>query len=103
MEYIPIQKEAVPYKARFRLEGKTFTLEFHYNAVCDCFTVSLFDGDEALAYGEPLIYGQTLFEAYADHRFPQVDLVPYDTAGAEDRVGWDNLGESVFLYVGDLE
>jgi len=49
--------------------------------------------------GEPLVYGSPLFSAFYDERFPGVALVPLDPSGRSQRVGWAELGESVYLYL----
>jgi len=105
MQYIQVDKEAIPYSADMRLGGITYTLTFNYNAEGDFFTVDLARSDEVLALGEKLVYGKALFQAYADSRFPLPALIPLDASGQAERVGWSEIGESVLLYAvepGDL-
>lgn len=100
---IPIDKGNVPYQFEIELEGDVFVFEVHYNAQADFFTLDLHREDETLVLGEKLVYSTPLFAAYADERFPAVTITPYDRAGNENRVTYDNLGETVFLYVGDRD
>lgn len=99
MQIIPIDKQAIPYQTTIRLAGVSYDLTFHYNLQADRFTVDLSRGGEGLVVGEPLVYGSPLFSAFYDERFPGVALVPLDPSGRSQRVGWAELGETVFLYV----
>jgi len=99
MQIIPIDKRAIPYQTTIRLAGVSYDLTFHYNLQADRFTVDLSRGGEDLVVGEPLVYGSPLFSAIYDERFPGVALIPLDPSGRSQRVGWAELGETVFLYV----
>ena len=97
--YIPIQKNQVPYRFEILLGAETFEIEVRYNADFDFFTIDLYKDGEVLVYGEKLVYGVPLFTDVFDQRFPVLQLVPKDDAGLEERVGYSNLGETVFLQV----
>jgi len=97
--YIPIQKNQVPYRFEILLGAEPFEIEVRYNADFDFFTLDLYKDGEALVYGEKLVYGVPLFVDVFDQRFPVLQLVPRDDAGLEERVGYANLGETVFLRV----
>ena len=99
MQIIPIDKRAIPYQTTIRLAGVSYDLTFYYNLQADRFTVDLARGGEGLVVGEPLVYGSPLFSAFYDERFPGVALVPLDPSGRSQRVGWAELGESVYLYL----
>jgi len=98
-DYIDINKDMVPHTACIRLAGERFDLRISYNPAGDFFTIDLLKRGEILVVGEKMVYGIPLFSAYADERFPKVVLIPLDFSGAAQRAGWDELGESVFLYV----
>ena len=99
MQYMPVYKKIIPYKADFRLEGTTFTFSFFYNSSGDYFTVDLEQNGEVLAVGEKVVYGSPLFITYLDDRFPLRAIVPFDLSEECERVGWRELEEDVFLYV----
>lgn len=99
LQYMPIDKEAIPYQFDISIEGETFTFEVHYNAENRFFTVDLSRNNEALVYGEKIVYGRPLFSAYADMRFPKAAIIPYDLSGNEAKVTFDNLMKTVFLYL----
>lgn len=99
MHVLHIDKNAIPYETTVRIDGISFTLTFKYNLHSDMFTVDLARGDEVLVVGEPLIYGNPLFRAFYDERFPRASLVPLDPSGRAERVDWEELDELVFLYM----
>lgn len=99
---VPIDKDSIPYRFDIALSGEVFNIETHYNATGDFFTVNLSKNGDKLVNGEKLTYGVPLFSSLTDKRLPKVTLTPYDVAGVETRVLYDNLGESVFLFIGEL-
>lgn len=103
MKFLPIEKENIPYRFSVRIQGETFEFEVHYNAEYDFFTVDLYRDGEALAYGEKVIYGKALFSSYAKEGYPKVALIPFDLAENETRVSYDNLMETVFIYMFERE
>ena len=95
MWYIEIDRDAIPYRFEMKLGGITWGFEVRYNSEFDFFTMDLFRGDETILVGEKIVYGQPLFE----EEMKPVRIVPLDLSGNTDRVGWDELGETVFLYL----
>ncbi|GAB6990851.1 phage baseplate plug family protein [Paenibacillus pini] len=103
MEYIDIEKDLIPYRFDISLAEEMYTLEVHYNADYDFFTVDLELNGEILAVGEKLVYGMPIFYDIQDNRFPKVPIIPYDESEQQTEVNWKTLSESVFLYVIDEE
>ena len=102
MIYMDIDKEAIPYHFDMDIAGDEFTFAVDYNQRFDYFTMSLYKGDQLIALGERITYGRALFSTYPDDdNLPQYPIVPFDEVGKEDRVGWDQLGNTVFLFIGD--
>lgn len=100
MRYIDINKDMIPYKFQTRLEGKLYEIEIHYNEEHDLFTLDLNNqSGEPIIKGEVLVYGKPLFNAYSYLPVPNVDIIPHDMGYNEGDVTWDNLSESVFLYL----
>lgn len=93
--YINIDKDAIPYRFDMRLGGVTWTFEIRYNTEYDFFTADLYRAGVSIVVGEKLVYGQPLFLDEIDG----VRIVPRDLSGNSDRVGWNELGTSVFLYL----
>ncbi|WP_396631577.1 phage baseplate plug protein, partial [Lysinibacillus sp. D4B2_S17] len=56
-----------------------------------------------LVYGEKITYGVPFFSEIYDSRFPAPTIVPLDPSGKETRVSWDNLSETVFLMVENMD
>ncbi len=99
-----IQKELIPTRATVPIEMQVFDFEFNYNAEGDFFTVSLYQDGRLICAGEPLIYGRPLFkDGYRPGNYPLVPLVPLDEAGEETHVGWQALGNRVFLTLDTTE
>jgi len=97
---LPIFKNSIPYEAQYRLEGSTFTFKFNYNMVGDFFTVDLIKRGEVLVAGEKIVYGKALFTSYpADDRLPFPAIIPVDLSLHASRAGWNELMESVYLYM----
>jgi len=99
MEYIDIEKDLIPYRFDILLDDTIYTMEIHYNAEFDFFTVDLERDGELLVVGEKIVYGIPLFQDVADNRFPNVVIVPYDESDNSSTVTWSTLSENVFLYV----
>lgn len=100
---LPIDKERVPYQFEIELDEEIFVFEVHYNGEYDFFTVDLYKNGEPVIYGEKIVYAQPLFEAITDSRLPTTPIIPLDPSGQAKRVGYAELGETVFLYIGGVE
>ncbi|MET4562174.1 hypothetical protein ABIA69_003360 [Lysinibacillus parviboronicapiens] len=100
-EYIDINKDEIPYSMEIELVGEVFEMELNYNRAHDFFTVDLFKDGEALVIGEKIILNRQLFRNCINLDLPKVQIIPKDRAGVADRITFDNLNETVFLYVGE--
>lgn len=99
MEYIEIEKDLIPYEFDISIGGKTFTFVINYNAEFDYFTVDLYRNGELVVAGEKIVYGRPLFSSSQHLDVPTIPIFPYDLAENETRVTWDNLNETVFLWL----
>ena len=100
MRLIPIFKEHVPYEVQYWLGSATYKLVFQYNYYGDYFTVDLYRNADPLVIGEKVLFGKALFSTYtADPRLPEVKIVPADLSLTAKRAGWDEVSESVYLYM----
>lgn len=99
-DYIPIEKELIPYSFEILLADERFELLIDYNKTADLFTVAVYSNNELLCV-EPLMLNVPLFQDTYKPGFPAVTLVPYDPSGVAKKVTWDNLGVSVFLSLDD--
>jgi len=93
--YIDIDKNAIPYRFEIKLAGVTYGFEIRYNSEYDYFTADLYRGNELVVAGEKIVYATPLFE----NEIQNLKILPLDLSGNSDRVGWNELGESVFLYL----
>jgi hypothetical protein len=96
---LPIEKELIPYKFEIELVNELFTFEVHYNKRFDYFTIDISKNEQPLVYGEKLILNRPLFDGLVNIELPKVNIVPRDRAEIETRITYDNLSETVFLYV----
>ncbi len=100
MQYIEIEKDIVPYTFEITLGIEVFVFDVLYNDREKLFTVNLYDKDSnPLAYGEPLIYGEVLFNAVRNLDFPIVEIRPIDESGKETEITYENMNEKVLLAV----
>ena len=99
MDYIEIEKDLIPYQFDIAIGGQSYTFEVGYNAENDYFTIDLYRNDQLVIAGVKICYGRPLFAANMYLDIPQVPIVPLDLSGQEQRVTWDNLNETVFLWL----
>lgn len=100
-EYIEIDKDEIPYSFEIELAGEVFEIEVNYNQTHDFFTVDLFKDGGVLVIGEKLIINRPLFKNRVNIDLPKVQIIPKDRANSATRITYENLNETVFLYVGD--
>ena len=99
-DYLPINKELIPYTFSILLGEEMFDIRVDYNSLADMFTLSLYKNEELICAGEPVIYGVQLWkDVFVAGKYPNVKITPIDESGETDAVTWDNLNETVFLVV----
>lgn len=99
MEYIEIEKDLIPYRFDIAIDGNTYTFEVSYNAENDYFTVDLYRNDQLVIAGAKAVYGRPLFAAHMYLDVPQIPIIPLDVSGQTERVTWDNINDTVFLWL----
>lgn len=103
IEYIDIDKNEIPYSFEVELAEEIYELEVNYNQSHDFFTIDLFKDGSVLVIGEKLILNRPLFQNRVDIDLPKVQLIPKDRANSATRITYENLNETVFLYVGETD
>lgn len=103
MEYIEIEKELIPYSFEIDIDDKEYEIEVNYNERFDFFTVDLYKEGVPLVVGEKLVFNRPLFDGLANVDLPQTKIIPRDRAGEVNRITYDNMESTVFLYVGDSD
>lgn len=101
LEYVPFDKARVPYKSQVRIQGISYEFGFWYNSRRDFFTVDLFRDGLLVTEGEPIVYNQPLFQSVWSEFHPNVAIIPFGVSGAHFRVGWNEMGNDVQLYIID--
>lgn len=102
IDYIPIDKTLIPYEFDITLEKETYTLGVNYNKEYDFFTIDLSKNSKVIVLGEKLVYAKPLFLSAMYKDIPKFSIIPYDLSQDTERITYENLNQSVFLYlVGD--
>lgn len=98
---LPTFKANLDHKYNIVLDGETFTLEFHYNARADRWSVHVFDVDDvAVMHGVRLVVLADLLGRVALATKPQGNLRIVDPSGADTEPNLTTLGvESLLRYV----
>lgn len=98
-EYIEIDKNEIPYAFEVELAGEIFEIEVNYNETFDFFTIDLFKEGNPLVTGEKLILNRPLFRNRVHIDLPKPAIIPMDRSQQENRITYDNLNETIFLFI----
>lgn len=98
---IEIDKDILPYEVNMELD-KLYTFGFNYNSTYDFFTVDLSLGEEVIVQGEKIVYGRALFQQVQHLDIPDVTIIPFEITDKESRITYENMGDKVFLFLGDV-
>lgn len=97
---LEIKKDLIPYTFKIMLNGEEFKFRIDYNKTAGLFTVSLSKNEKTLCVGEPIIYGKPLFGDLVNRGdFPKVSITPKDESGERNAVTFDNISNTVLLFV----
>lgn len=99
MEYIEIDKDAIPYKFELTLIDETYTFYINHNYLHNFLTVDLYRNDEVIVLGEKIVYGEPLLNRLKYRDIPNIKIIPLDPTGVEDTVTFENINEEVFLII----
>ena len=99
MKIIPINKNNIPYFIDIDFRGIEYRMGFKYNSFSDTFTVDLYFLGDPIILGEPIVAGSLLFYDYPNLLIPPVSIAPLTTGDSINKIGWDNFGDTVNLFV----
>ena len=103
MFIVDIEKDLIPYEFTMEFNNRLYLFTVKYNQENDYFTIDLSLDDEPLVDGEKILLGKELFSDYKHLDAPR-DIIPLDISDNELRCGYEQLGNTVFLYlVGGLD
>ena len=71
----------------------------NYNAAHDFFTIDIYREEQLIIAGEKVVYGRILFLNHQHLDVPRIPIIPYDLSLTEHRVTWENLNNTVFLWI----
>ncbi len=101
---IPLRDDLEHFSEQVELDGRTFTLEFRWNAREEAWYLSVADADEnSLATGVKLVVGWPLLTRYASADMPPGQLMADDTSGRDQEAGLTDLGRRVLLFYFNAE
>ncbi len=105
-DILQIDKNLIPYEFEKIIGNKLFIFGVNYNRTGDYFTLDLSDSDGIINLGEKVALDVLLFSQQSEDlqgntntRYPNQNIVAIDTSGNVGRVGFNELGESVFIYL----
>lgn len=102
-DYIPVDVDDLPELFELDIDDVTYVFGINYNEVGGFYTVDLYDEDEnPIALGEKMVLNHRLWANLVDRRLPMRDIVPMDESGKATDVNPKTLGQTVFLYLDDL-
>jgi hypothetical protein len=99
MQGIEINKDDIPYTFEMEIDEEVFQFEIRYNLRFDFFTLSLSKDNKVIVAGEKLVLGVPLFATSSSVELPNAVIVPLDLNDTENRITYENLSETVFLFV----
>lgn len=102
-QYIEIDKKSIPYRFEIDLNNEVFEIQVNYNESFDFFTIDLVKNGQALVLGEKLMLNRPLFVNRVSIELPKVQIIPKDRANVASRITFENMNETVFLYVGEFD
>ena len=90
----------IPYSFRLELD-RVYDFTVRYNVTYDFFTIDLAIEDEIIILGEKITYGRPLFQHIVHRDIPIPVIIPFQIKDKVERITYENLGDEVFLFVGD--
>lgn len=105
-DVINFDKGELPERFEIDFYNQTVILQFDYNETGDFFTVDLYeigeDGEDVpIVLGEKLTLGRPLWEDIPRFDIPAPTLIPLDIGMKAQRITFENMNDSVFLYILD--
>ncbi|WP_436704229.1 phage baseplate plug family protein [Lactiplantibacillus plantarum] len=102
-DYIPVDVDDLPELFELDIDDVTYVFGINYNEIGGFYTVDLYDEDEnPIVLGEKMVLNHRLWANLVDRRLPMRDIVPMDESGKATDVNPKTLGQTVFLYLDDL-
>lgn len=99
---IVLPTRSIPnYFYEITIDSVPYRLEFLWNSRFDYWTVNIKTiTGEPLIYGVKLIINYELIRLYGADNLPKGALIPVDTTGKLERIGYEDLTESIdFVYM----
>lgn len=77
-EYLEINFEELPVSKTYNFGGIDYPIEFHYNSICNFFTMVVRNPEDIILYSTKLVYGVNANHCIIDG-FPfDISIIPLD-------------------------
>lgn len=95
---LKFDKKKLPVDFSLNIDGVKYNFTLRYNKARDSLYLDLWL-DEDTVISEKITYGMPLFTSLTDYRKPNATFMAYDISNDTEKVTYQNLNDSVFLYV----
>jgi hypothetical protein len=98
---IPVTSDPPAYTYQIDLDGRSYTLDFHFNARMGRWFMGIGDADGVpLLSAIPLLAGPPIINRFKNPALPPGEFLVFDTTGKSISPGADELGSRVqLLYI----
>lgn len=101
MLIIPTEIELAAYRFQITIEGVIYIFQFRWNTIHEYWTFDILNYESVpLISGVKVVINYPLLNRYASSLLPPGEIIALDTSGKLERVGRNDLGDSVkLIYV----
>lgn len=98
---VPVTSDPPAYAYQIDLDGRTYGLDFHFNARMGKWFMAIDDADgNRLVSAIPLLAGPPIINRFKSTALPPGEFLVFDTTGKNLSPGQDELGSRVkLLYI----
>ena len=99
--FMPVTADEIPVSKTFVIDGQQYLWEFHYNSTHDFYTVIIKDDVGDIIYVTKIVLDVNILHAKVDLGIIS-EIVPRDFTLQSLRIGEDEFGDPVKIYVEDV-
>ena len=99
---MPFTAAEAPITKIMNIDGQQYTWGLAYNELFDFYTFTVTDQDGVILYTTKVVLRDDMLHATESLGIDKV-LLPHDFTGEHTRVGQDNFGEIIKIYLLDAE
>lgn len=95
---LQFDKRKIPIEFYLTSDGVKYKFKLRYNKARNSLYLDLYLDDDTIV-SEKITYGVPLFSSLTDYRKPNLTLIAYDISNSAEIVTYQNLNDSVYIYV----